>query len=233
MSSPGQELRNHFRFKKPEEKVVWEEMALKKTGESSANSGSLCRVDSSWLQVEHSNKTRYPSQEETRDTSRMENPEATRAGQSRGHHELQELQYHRSHLAMELLWLQQAINSRKEYLILRQTLTSPEAAQTRDELSLCPDHGKQACEKVWSQPSPLLEDRTTGELDLPDDSCQKGKSQPCKSPESLGTTNKTTAGAKGREPCHGKAGPRQLIPSDSQAGGDTLTKRPDHKRTEL
>lgn len=28
--------------------------------------------------------------------------------------ELQELQYHRSHLAMELLWLQQAINSRKE-----------------------------------------------------------------------------------------------------------------------
>lgn len=28
--------------------------------------------------------------------------------------ELQELQYRRSHLAMELLWLQQAINSRKE-----------------------------------------------------------------------------------------------------------------------
>lgn len=28
--------------------------------------------------------------------------------------ELQELQNHRSHLAMELLWLQQAINSRKE-----------------------------------------------------------------------------------------------------------------------
>lgn len=28
--------------------------------------------------------------------------------------ELQELQYHHSHLAMELLWLQQAINSRKE-----------------------------------------------------------------------------------------------------------------------
>lgn len=28
--------------------------------------------------------------------------------------ELQELQYQRSHLAMELLWIQQAINSRKE-----------------------------------------------------------------------------------------------------------------------
>lgn len=28
--------------------------------------------------------------------------------------ELQELQYHHNHLAMELLWLQQAINSRKE-----------------------------------------------------------------------------------------------------------------------
>lgn len=35
-------------------------------------------------------------------------------GLSHSQTELQELQYYRSHLAMELLWLQQAINSRKE-----------------------------------------------------------------------------------------------------------------------
>lgn len=138
---------------------------------------------------------------------------------------------------MELLWLQQAINSRKEvgahwelsgegwgglllcsalhcaasllsqqYLILKQTLTSPEANQTREALSLCPDHGGQAYEKVWPQPNPLLEDRTSGERDFPDDSCQKSKSQHYKSPESLATTYKTRPGAKSREPCHRKAG---------------------------
>ncbi|KAM6172226.1 IQ domain-containing protein C [Erethizon dorsatum] len=227
--SSEQELRSHFPFKEPEEKAIWEEMALKKSGETSANPGSLCRDDSSWLQVEHSNKTRNPRQEETKSTSRMESPELTSPGLSHSHQELQKLQYHRSHLAMELLWLQQAINSRKEYLILKQTLTSPEAGQTRDELSLVPDRGEQAYEKVWSQPNPLLEDRANGELELPDDSCQTGKSQPHKSPESLATTDKTSAGAKSREPCHSKARSELPIPSDSQAGGDRVTKRPDHR----
>lgn len=40
--------------------------------------------------------------------------EAAGPGLPHGPTELQELQYRRSHLAMELLWIQQAINSRKE-----------------------------------------------------------------------------------------------------------------------
>lgn len=40
--------------------------------------------------------------------------EATGPGLPHSPTDLQELQYLRSHLAMELLWIQQAINSRKE-----------------------------------------------------------------------------------------------------------------------
>lgn len=48
---------------------------LKKSGESSANSGSPpCRDDSPWFQDKQNRKTRKPSQEETRDMSRMEIP---------------------------------------------------------------------------------------------------------------------------------------------------------------
>lgn len=48
---------------------------LKKSGERSANSDSLpCKDESPWLQNEQSRKTRKPSQEKTRDMSRMENP---------------------------------------------------------------------------------------------------------------------------------------------------------------
>lgn len=113
-----QKLRSHLQCKEPQREALWEEMMLKKSGESLTNSGSLPYTDDShWLQ----NEQRKPSQEKARDRSRMENP-----GLPHSHTELQELQYHRSHLAMELLWLQQAINSRKEYLILRQTLRSPE-----------------------------------------------------------------------------------------------------------
>ncbi|XP_074832765.1 IQ domain-containing protein C isoform X1 [Carettochelys insculpta] len=39
---------------------------------------------------------------------------------------LPDLQCYRNHLAMELLWLQQAIVSRKKYLILKQRLGTPE-----------------------------------------------------------------------------------------------------------
>lgn len=48
---------------------------LKKSGESSTNSESIpCRDDSPWLQDEQSRKTRKPSQEKTKDMSRMKNP---------------------------------------------------------------------------------------------------------------------------------------------------------------
>ncbi|XP_014693407.3 IQ domain-containing protein C isoform X2 [Equus asinus] len=208
--------------KEPEREAIWEGMMLKKSEESPANSGSLpCRDDSSWLQDEQSRK---PSQKETRDMSRMENPEAAGPGLPHSQTELQELQYHRSHLAMELLWLQQAINSRKEYLILKQTLRSPEAGQTRDDASMCPDHR--------SQPSPPLEDqsyrdRATGEPDHVDDSWRKVRSQPHKSPERLAATDKTTTGAKYRDPCYRKAGPQLPTPSDNQARENRLGKEPD------
>ncbi|EPY87296.1 hypothetical protein CB1_000256021 [Camelus ferus] len=109
------ELWSHFPCKEPEKEAIWEEMILKKSGESSANSGSLpFRDDSPWLQDEQNRKTRKLSQGETRDMSRMDNPEAEGPRLPQSQTELQELQYHHSHLAMELLWLQQAINSRKE-----------------------------------------------------------------------------------------------------------------------
>lgn len=206
---------------------------LKKSGESSANSGSPpCRDDSPWFQDKRNRKTRKPSQEETRDMSRMEIPEAAGPGLPHSQTELQELQYCRSHLAMELLWLQQAINSRKEYLILKQTLRSPEASQTRDEPSMCPDHGRQACERAGSQRNPPLEnqsyrDRTTGEPDHVDNSFWRLKSQPSKSPERLATTDKTTAGAKYKDPCYRRAAPQLPTPSDKQAVENRLTKEPD------
>jgi len=105
--NPEQELRSSFSCKEPEREAVLGEVMLKKSGESSANSGSLlCGGDSPWLRDEHSRKARNPSQGETR--------EAASLGLPRSQTELQELQYHHNHLAMELLWLQQAINSRKE-----------------------------------------------------------------------------------------------------------------------
>ncbi|XP_015454282.2 IQ domain-containing protein C [Pteropus alecto] len=226
---PEQELWSCFPRKEPERDIIREERMLKKSGECSANSGSLpCRDDSPWLQ---DGKNKKPRQEETRDTSRMENPEVAGPGLSHSQTELQELQYHRSHLAMELLWLQQAINSRKEYLILKETLRSPETSQTRDEPSMCPDHGGQACEKAGSQ-SLLLEDqsyrdRTTGEPDHADDTCWRFKSQPNKSPERQGTIVKTTTRAKYRDSCYRRAGPQLPTPSDNQAIENRLTKEPD------
>lgn len=205
---------------------------LKKSGERSANSDSLpCRDESPWLQNEQSRKTRKPSQEKTRDMSRMENPgssldqEAEGPGLPHSPAELQELQYRRSHLAMELLWLQQAINSRKEYLTLRQTLRSPEAS---------PDHRGQACERAGSQPGTPLEDqccraRTAGEPGQADASCWKLKSQPHKSPERLATTDEATVGNKYRDTCHRRAGPQLPILSDNQAMENRLAKEPHHE----
>ncbi|KAM4872291.1 IQ domain-containing protein C [Thomomys bottae] len=206
VQNPEQEL-----WRQSEKRAIWEEMMLKKPGENPSDLESLpCRNDGPWLRAEQRKQARKPSQEKTRDNSisRMENPEATSPG-AHSQYELQELQDHQSHLAMELLWLQQAINSRKEYLILKQTLRSPETDKNRDKPSLCSHQGRQACEKLWSQPSPLLEDlsyrdRTMGELDY--DSCKRDKSQ--KFSESQITANKTTAGAK-HSSCK-KAGPHLL-----------------------
>ncbi|KAK2106375.1 hypothetical protein P7K49_015889 [Saguinus oedipus] len=231
VANPEQELWNHVPCKEPEGEATREEVVLKKSGESSANQGNLCRDHNPWLQMEQNRKL---SQEETKDTTGMETPEATDPRLSHSQPELQELQYHRSHLAMELLWLQQAINSRKEYLILKQTLRSPEAGPIREEPSVCPEHGKKACERNQSQPSTPLEDqsyrdRTTGELEQEDDSCQRVRS-PHRSPGSQATTQKTTAGAKCREPCFSRTGPPLSIPSNTQALGDRLTKGPDDGR---
>ncbi|XP_023582797.1 IQ domain-containing protein C isoform X1 [Trichechus manatus latirostris] len=225
VTNPEKELGSHFPCKEPEE------MVLKKSGESSANPGSLpCREDNPLLQDEQSRKT---SHGETRDSSRTGNPETTDPGLPYSQLDLQEVQHLRSHLAMELLWLQQAISSRKEYLILKQTLSSPEAGQTRDGPTVCPNHLGQACERSHTQPSPPLEDhsyrdRTTRELDHVDDSCWRVKSQSHKSPESLVVTDKTTVGAKYREPRYRRAGSQLPTPSDNQATGDKLTKEPDH-----
>ncbi|XP_036112372.1 IQ domain-containing protein C [Molossus molossus] len=222
---PEQKLWGCFPCEEPEREAIQEEMMLKKLGESSANSESLCyRDDSPWLQDEQSRKTRKPSQEKIKDLSRMENPEAAGPGLPHSLNELQELQYHHSHLAMELLWIQQAINSRKKYLILKQTLRSPEVS---------PDHRDQACERAGSQSDPSLEDhcygdRTNGEQDHVDDSCWRLKSQPHKSPERLAATDETIAEAKYRDPCRRRLGPQLPIPSHNQAVENRITKEPHH-----
>lgn len=76
-----QELWSCFPCKEPER----EEMILKKSGDSSANSESLhCRDDSSWLPDQQSRKPRKPSQEETEARAGMENPGTSlpRSGQT-------------------------------------------------------------------------------------------------------------------------------------------------------
>lgn len=135
---PEQKQCSHIPCNEPEKKAVWEKKVMKKQGESSVTSDSLpCRDDSPWLQDEQSRK---PSHKEIRNTSRIKNPDDSGPRLPHSQTQLQELQHHRSNLAMELLWLQQAINSRKEYLILKQTLNSPEVDQTGDKSSLYLDH---------------------------------------------------------------------------------------------
>ncbi|XP_006994434.3 IQ domain-containing protein C isoform X2 [Peromyscus maniculatus bairdii] len=225
--NPEQKLWSHFPCKDSEKDVILEEMVLKKTGGSPAEPGSLCQDDSLWLQAEQGRKA---SQGKTRDSS-MSQVDNADLGLSQSQ---QELQDQRNHLAMELLWLQQAIHSRKEYLILKQTLRSPEASQTRDKPNTCPDTQGQACEKAWLQSSCLLQDqccrdRTIGEPHHADDACHEDKSQPQKSPDRLTGTGKDKTWAKGRELCHRKAGPQLPAALESQAGGDRVTRGPDHR----
>ncbi|XP_077619652.1 IQ domain-containing protein C [Crocuta crocuta] len=231
--NPEQHRRGCFSRNEPEREAVLGEKMLKQSRESSASSGSLpCRGNSSpWPRDEHSRSARNPSQEETRDTPRMENPEAVGPGLPHSQPELQELQHHHSHLAMELLWLQQAINSRKEYLILKQTLASPEASQTRDKASLCPDLRAQTCERPGSQTSPPLKDksyrdRTTEGPDHVGNSCWRLKSQPHKCLESLAAPDKTAAGVKCRDPCSRRAGAQLPTPSDNQVSENRLAGEP-------
>nr|XP_004665217.2 IQ domain-containing protein C [Jaculus jaculus] len=234
ISNPEQELWCYFPCTASEKEATWEEMVQKKLKESSA---SPCGDDSPWLQAEQGRKTKKSTQGDSKDNaiSKMENPETIGPGLSDSQQELQELQSQRSHLAMELLWLQQAINSRKEYLILKQTLRSPEADHTGDKPSLCPDHGEKDYEKVWSQPDHLLQDqvcvhRTTGEPDHADDSYQNCTSQPYKPPESLATIDKTTAVAEGRNPFCRRAGPQLPPTSDRQGGGNRYNRGPNQGR---
>ncbi|XP_045155207.1 IQ domain-containing protein C isoform X2 [Echinops telfairi] len=205
--------RSHFPCKEPKE------VTLKKSEGSAADTGTvLCPEVRPQLPAEQTKKLR----EDSGDSTGVGSPEATDPGLPCSRLELQHLH---SHLAMELLWLQQAINSRKEYLILKQTLSSQEEDQRRDGLCVCPGHVGQACERAHTQPSPPLKgqsyrDRTTGKLDHGDDSCWRGKSQPHKSPD------KTTTGAERRAWCHGKTGHQLSTPSDDQTMGDKFTKEP-------
>ncbi|XP_037354386.1 IQ domain-containing protein C isoform X2 [Talpa occidentalis] len=206
--NPEQKQWSHLLCENPEKETVLEK--VKKSGEGSANSESLCRDDNPWLQDEQSRKFQNPS--------RMDNPEAAGPRLPHNQTQLQELQYHCSHLAMELLWLQQAINSRKEYLLLKETLGSPEAGQ--------------AYERARSQPSLSLEDHffrdsTTGKPDYASDSCWRLNSQPHETPERLATTGKTTAGTKYKDLCHKSSGPRQPTLSENPATENKLTKEPD------
>ncbi|EGW00114.1 IQ domain-containing protein C [Cricetulus griseus] len=146
--NPEQKLCSHLPLKDSGKDGLVEDM-LKEAGGSPAKAGSLCRDDCPWPQPEQGRKARESSLP-------VGSNAVTDLGLSQSQ---QELQDQRNHLAMELLWLQQAINSRKEYLILKQTLRSPEASQTRDQPNMCLDHRGQACEKMWLQSSCLPKDQ--------------------------------------------------------------------------
>ncbi|XP_075409637.1 IQ domain-containing protein C [Tenrec ecaudatus] len=204
--------RSHFPCK--------EEVTLKTSEGSAANTGTvLCREVCPQLPAEQTEK---PGREDGGDSPGAGSSEATDPGLPCSRIELQHLH---SHLAMELLWLQQAITSRKEYLILKQTLSSQEEDQHRDGLCVCPGHAEQASERAPPLEGQSYGDRTTGELDHGDNSCWKGKSQPHRSPD------KTTMGAERRARCQGKAGHQLPTPSDHHQtmGGDKLTKEPSHR----
>ncbi|XP_052033432.1 IQ domain-containing protein C isoform X2 [Apodemus sylvaticus] len=219
ITKPTQKLWNHSSYKDCEKELIWEE-TVQKTEESPAEPGRLCRDDSPWSQAEQGRKA---SQGNSRDTSvsAVENA-VTDVGVSQSQQALQE---QRNHLAMELLWLQQAINSRKEYLILKQTLRSPEASPTRDKpINTCLKHRGQAYEKTCILDNQSYRDRIIGEPHHAKDSCHKGTLQPEKPPDSTG---KATAGSTGRELCIRNSGSQLPVALDSQAGGDRATKGPD------
>ncbi|XP_054994870.1 IQ domain-containing protein C isoform X2 [Sorex araneus] len=204
--------------KKPEKEAIGEKTRPTVSGESSASARRVpCPDARPWPQ----GQSRKPCREESADELWMKKPETAGPGLSYSQTELQEL---RSHLAMELLWLQQAINSRKEYLILKQTLRSPEACQTRGKSSGHPDHEGQVYE------SPTREDqsssnRTTGERDHTEDACWGLR--PYKSPERWATTDRSTVGSRPRDPGQRKTGP--LLPTPPK----NLAREPGHGKQNL
>ncbi|XP_058534237.1 IQ domain-containing protein C isoform X2 [Ochotona princeps] len=164
-----------------------------------------------------------PKGRRPRDTLREETPEATGPGTPHGSPEFQELQCHRSHLAMELLWIQQAINSRKEYLILRQTLSAPEADRTGEQTRTCSNPGGQACGLMPSQPpeEQSCRVRIPREPSHMDDTCQRGgRSRGRRSSERPVTTDQNSIEAESTALCCMSAGPHSL------ARGHRLTKDP-------
>ncbi|XP_040830054.1 IQ domain-containing protein C isoform X2 [Ochotona curzoniae] len=174
--------------------------------------------------------SRKPKGRQTRDTLWEETPEATCPGTPHGSPEFQELQCHRSHLAMELLWIQQAINSRKEYLILKQTLSSPEVDQTREQTRTCSNPGGQACGQMTSQPpeKQSCQVRIPREPSHVADTCQRGgRSQSCRSSERTVATDQNSAEAESRAPCCMSAGPhsparRHRLTKDPSQGGQAV-----------
>lgn len=112
----------------------------------------------------------------------------------------------------------------QQYLILKQTLRSPEASQTRDKPSRCPDYEGQVCE------SPTWEGQSSSNTtDHRDDACWEFSSQPCKSPEGRATTDRSTVGSRSRcrDPGQRRTGPELSTPSKN------LVNEPDHGKQNL
>ncbi|XP_049630817.1 IQ domain-containing protein C [Suncus etruscus] len=204
--------------KKPEKEAICEKTTLKVSRENSTLEGRLPHTD-----ARPQGQSGKAHLDRSADWQWMKKPETAGPGLPHSQMELQEL---RSHLAMELLWLQQAINSRKEYLILKQTLRSPEAGQTRDKASRCPDQDGQLCESPTKEDQPSS-NRATGETDQTNDAYWGFTSQSCKSPERLGSTDKNTIGSKYRDPGQRRAGPQLSTPSEN------LAKKPGHGKQSL
>ncbi|XP_068924192.1 IQ domain-containing protein C [Petaurus breviceps papuanus] len=103
---PGREPPSKLGGEEPERDGGWKELCPMKGPEQGAGAGP-----------QHSLMMEAGDKVPTRDTEALELTLPSQPAQ---------LQRLRRHLAMEMLWLQQAIVSRKKYLHLRQTLDFPE-----------------------------------------------------------------------------------------------------------
>ncbi|XP_027720231.1 IQ domain-containing protein C isoform X1 [Vombatus ursinus] len=103
---PGPEPRSRLRSKEPKRDGGWKEPSPVKGPDQGAGPGP-----------QHGLRMEAGDKALTRDPEVLELTLPSQPAQ---------LQRLRRHLAMEMLWLQQAIVSRKKYLLLRQTLDFPE-----------------------------------------------------------------------------------------------------------
>lgn len=92
-------------------------------GRKNPGAGACEHIDRLHCSTESSGWTSSFAETETNDGCRA--PPLKDGGNDLPHNLLQ-LRHYRSHLAMEMLWLQQAIASRKNYLILKQSLGTSE-----------------------------------------------------------------------------------------------------------